>query len=56
MNSERQGFLTLSGLPPARLDSREAAWYLGFAPHDIPILVNAGLLKPLGHPPANSVE
>jgi hypothetical protein len=33
---------------PARLDARQAAKYLGFPDHDIPILVAAGLLKPLG--------
>ncbi len=33
---------------PARLDARQAARCLGFQEHDIPILVNAGLLKPLG--------
>ena len=43
-------------MTPARLDAREAAWYLGFAAHDIPILVSAGLLKPLGHSPANAVK
>ena len=34
----------------------EAAWILGFAPHDIPVLVSAGLLKPLGHPPASGTK
>jgi hypothetical protein len=43
-------------LPPARMSSAETAWYLGFEPHEIPILVNAGLLKPLGHPAANSTK
>jgi hypothetical protein len=41
-----------SQMPPARVGAEEAAWFLGFAPHDIPVLVSAGLLKPLGHPPA----
>ena len=43
-------------IQPARLDSDSAARHLGFQPHDIPILVRAGLLKPLGHPPANAVK
>jgi len=43
-------------MPPARMDAQETAWYLGFAAHDIPILVRTGLLKPLGHPPANAVK
>lgn len=41
---------------PARLDATQAAWFLGFEPHEIPILVTAGLLKPLGHPPRNSTK
>lgn len=34
--------------PPARLDARETAARLAFKDHDIPTLVHAGLLKPLG--------
>jgi hypothetical protein len=41
---------------PTRLDSTQAAWYLGFEPHEIPMLVTAGLLKPLGHPARNSTK
>jgi hypothetical protein len=41
---------------PARVMAEEAAWLLGFAPHDIPVLVSAGLLKPLGHPPASGTK
>ena len=51
MNIERKDFLTVAGLPPARLDVQETAWYLGFAGHDIPVLVRAGLLKPLVRSP-----
>src|SRR5208283_164358 len=43
-------------LVPARLDATQAAWYLGFEPHEIPRLVTAGLLKPLGHPARNSTK
>jgi hypothetical protein len=32
------------------------AWELGFAPHDIPVLVSAGLLKPLGKPAASGTK
>jgi hypothetical protein len=39
---------------PARLTSEEAGWVLGFASHDIPILVKAQLLKPLGSPTPNA--
>ena len=56
MNQDRKEFLCVAGVLPGRLDSQEAAWLLGFAAHDIPILVQAGLLKPLGHPPPNTVK
>jgi len=56
VNSDRNDFLNVIRVTPARLDARETAWYLGFAVHDIPILVSAGLLKPLGHSPANAVK
>ena len=55
MNPEREAFLSLKS-PPARLTAEEAAWYLGFAPHDIPILVSKGLLKSLGHPSGYNVK
>ena len=55
MNPERKDLLSLK-TPPARLNAEETAWYLGFAPHDIPILVTAGLLKPLGRPPRASTK
>ena len=41
---------------PARLDAIRTAWFLGFDPHEIPMLVTAGLLKPLGHPARNSTK
>jgi hypothetical protein len=41
---------------PARLDATQAACFLGFEPHEIPRLVTAGLLKPLGHPARNSTK
>lgn len=55
MDAQREKFLNLRK-PPARLNSEETAWYLGFAVHDIPILVSKGLLKPLGHPTGSSVK
>jgi hypothetical protein len=51
MNSDRKEFLLLMRVPPARLDVQETAWYLGFSPHDVPVLVRAGLLKPLVRSP-----
>lgn len=53
MRTEQQVFLSLPSLP-ARICAEQAAWYLGFQPHDIPILVAAGLLKPLGNPAPNA--
>ena len=41
---------------PARLDATKTAWFLGFEPHEIPILITDGLLKPLGHPPRNGTK
>lgn len=38
---------------PARLDKNQAATVLGVLPYEIPVLVSAGLLKPLGRPSAN---
>jgi hypothetical protein len=55
LNIERKDFLNVR-MPPARVVAEEAAWLLGFAPHDIPVLVSAGLLKPLEHPPASGTK
>lgn len=43
-------------IAPARLNATQTAWFLGFETHEIPMLVAAGLLKPLGHPPRNSTK
>ncbi len=43
-------------IAPARLNATQAAWYLGFEPHEIPILIAASLLKPLGHPARNGAK
>ena len=52
MNQAKKDFLSLV-TPPARLGINETAWLLGFNEHDIPVLVSAGLLKPLGRPPSS---
>jgi len=39
---------------PARLDVPETARLLGFAEHDLPILVASGKLTPLGEPAPNA--
>jgi hypothetical protein len=55
MNSAQEQFLNLKTLP-ARMKGEEAAWYLGFSQHEIPVLVAGGLLKPLGRPPETGVK
>jgi hypothetical protein len=52
MSPEQTNLLTLRRLP-ARLTLEQAADYMGFNPGDVPILMAAKLLKPLGHPAAN---
>jgi hypothetical protein len=41
---------------PARLIAAQVAERLGFAPHDISVLVKAKLLNPLGKPARNAVK
>lgn len=41
----------IHGKLPARLTMEQAAWLLGFTAQDVSVLIAAGLLKPLGHPP-----
>ena len=41
---------------PRRLLSTGSLWLLACQPHDVPVLVSARLLKPLGNPPSNSVK
>jgi hypothetical protein len=56
MTAEQQQFLTSLGRPPARLTAEQAAWVLNCGAHDIPVLVAARLLKPLGNPQPNTVK
>ena len=55
MNQAQEQFLNLK-THPARMKVEEAAWYLGFATHEITILMAEGHLKPLGRPPATGVK
>src|SRR5437899_6283441 len=55
MNSQQEQFMNLKA-HPARLKVEETAWYLGFSPHEIPILMVEGLLKPLGRPPTTGTK
>jgi len=41
---------------PARLTAEKTAWVLNCQLHDIPILVAARLLKPLGNPAPNGIK
>ena len=56
MREEQHQFLRLLGRLPARLTAEQAAWVINCQPHDIPMLVNARLLKPLGNPTPCSVK
>lgn len=48
-------FLNLK-IVPARLTAEQAAWLIGCQAHNIPALVAAKQLKPLGHAPPNAVK
>jgi hypothetical protein len=56
MKEEQARFLSLLGQLPARLTAEQAGWLLNCQPHDIPALLNARLLKPLGNPSQNSTK
>lgn len=56
LNEDRHRFLSLMGGLPARLTAGEVAWVLNCQAHDVPILVTARLLRPLGNPEPNSVK
>jgi hypothetical protein len=56
MRDDQHRFLMLLGQLPARLTAEQAAWVLNCQPHDVPVLVAAKLLKPLGNPPQSGVK
>ena len=56
MNEQQRSFLSLLGNLPARLTQEQTGWVLNCQAHDIPVLVNARLLKPLGSPAQNSTK
>lgn len=56
MKEDQQRFLALLGRLPARVTAEQAAWLINCQPHDIPALVTAKLLKPLGNPPSNGIK
>jgi hypothetical protein len=56
MKEEQHRFLSIFGQLPARLTAEQAGWALGCQPHDVPALVAARLLKPLGNPAPNGIK
>jgi hypothetical protein len=56
MRDDQHRFLQLLGQGPARLTAEQAAWVLNCQAYDVPLLVAARLLKPLGRPQPNSVK
>jgi hypothetical protein len=56
MKEEQHQFLRLLGRLPARLTTEQASWLLNCQPHDVPVLVAARLLRPLGNPPVNGIK
>src|ERR1039457_2551345 len=56
MRDDQHRFMMLLGQLPARLTAEQAAWVLNCQPHDIPALVAARLIKPLGNPPPNGTK
>jgi hypothetical protein len=56
MKDDQHRFLLLLGQLPVRLTAEQAGWVLNCQVHDIPALVNARLLKPLGNPAQNSAK
>lgn len=55
MKDDQYRLLTVRQLP-ARLTAEQTSWLLNCQAHDIPILVAARLLKPLGNPLPSSVK
>jgi len=55
VNPDREKYLNLR-IKPGKVTAEEAAWHLGFLAHEIPMLMAAGLLQPLGEPPDNGVK
>jgi hypothetical protein len=56
MKDDQHRFLSLLGQLPARLNAEQAGWVLNCQAHDLPALIAARLLKPLGNPAQNSTK
>jgi hypothetical protein len=55
ISAQAKELLNLRRLP-AMLNAQQAAAILGVGEHDMPALIRAGLLEPLGDPQVNSVK
>lgn len=55
ISAQAKELLNLRRLP-AMLNTAQTAVMLGLGEHDIPVLIAAGLLNPLGNPPNNAVK
>lgn len=56
MKDDQHRFLSVAGQMPVRLNAEQAGWVLNCQPHDVPALIHARLLKPLGNPAANGAK
>jgi hypothetical protein len=56
MKDDQHRFLSLLGQLPLRLTAEQAGWVLNCQAHDIPALIHARMLKPLGNPSANGTK
>ena len=56
MKEDQLRFLAVLGQLPVRLTAEQAGWVLNCQSHDIPALIHARLLKPLGNPSANGAK
>jgi hypothetical protein len=56
VKDEQYRFLSVMRQAPARLTAEQTAWLINCQPHDLPVLVSARLLKPLGNPPSNGIK
>jgi hypothetical protein len=52
MNQDLERFLNLRHFPQ-RVTMEQGAGILGVSPHEMPMLIAKGMLKPLGHPAPN---
>ena len=56
MKEDQHQFLNLLGRTHARLTAKQVSWVLQCQPSDIPTLIAARLLKPLGDPSPNGAK